>query len=224
MRILFRSKRFLLVFPHIFSILHSLGSRVLLRCFVPDFQWTIASLTRAARPAARAGGKMHTKCTPIGGVGNFLKKLTFSMTVPRKTRTTNERIQAFLQAYSKTCNVVAACRLCGIARRTHYAWLKKYPPYAETFKECRRAAGDFLESIAVERATVGWTEPVLYQGKVAAHVRRYSDGLLMMLLRGFKPEKYGVQRQEISGPQEAPKQAKVEVVIVRPDGSRKPLQ
>jgi hypothetical protein len=143
--------------------------------------------------------------------------------VPRKQRTTSERIQAFLQAYSETCNVVAACRLCGIARRTHYAWLKKYPRYAEVFKESQRAAGDYLESEAVDRASKGWLEPVYYQGAVCGHVRRFSDGLLKFLLRGLKPDVYGTQRQEISAPRETPKQAKVEVVIVRPDGSRKPL-
>jgi hypothetical protein len=162
---------------------------------------------------------MHT---PEGG-RKLAQKLRFSMTVPRKTRTRSERIQAFLQAYAECGNVVAACRLCGISRRSHYAWLEKYPRYAAAFDAAKRAAGDYLESVAVHRATVGWKEPVLYQGQVATQVARYSDGLLQFLLRGFLPEKYGMQRQEISGPHSMPIQHKLEVVLVGVDGSRRTL-
>jgi hypothetical protein len=83
------------------------------------------------------------------------------------------------------------------------------------FKQCQRAAGDYLESVAVERATVGWLEPVHYQGKVCGHVKRYDGGLLQFLLRGMMAEKYGVQRHEVTAPQGTPTQAKIEVVFVR---------
>ena len=139
-------------------------------------------------------------------------------------RTPAEKRQAILGAFAATCNIVRACKKAKVGRATHYRWLKENAGYAAVFKESRRAAGDFLESEAVVRATKGWLEPVLYQGRVCAHVRRYSDGLLMMLLRGMMPEKYGTQRQEISGPQATPMQGKIEVIIVSPDGSRKPLR
>jgi hypothetical protein len=151
------------------------------------------------------------------------KKAAAKPAAPAKPKTTKERIQRLLDAYAATCNIVQACKKAQVDRRTHYRWLKKFPRYAERFKESQRAAGDFLESEAVVRASKGVREPVLYQGEVATHIRRYSDGLMMFLLRGFKPEKYGVQRQEISGPQGNPVQAKIEVVFVRPsDDSRGP--
>jgi hypothetical protein len=47
-------------------------------------------------------------------------------------------------------------------------------------------------------------------------VRRYDSGLMQLLLRGMMPDKYGMQRAEISGPQGEPIQAKIEVVFVKP--------
>ncbi len=141
-----------------------------------------------------------------------------------KKRPIKDRIQCFLGAYAETASVAHAARLAGIRRREHYRWMTRFPWYAVAFKETRRAAADLLESVAVERATVGWLEPLLYEGRVCAHVRRYSDGLMMFLLRGMMPEKYGVRRQEISGPQATPKQAQVEIIVVEPDGSRRTLQ
>lgn len=134
----------------------------------------------------------------------------------QKPQTTKERARAVLKAYAETCNIVQACKQAKVHRATHYRWLEKYPRYAAVFEKAQRSAGDYLESEAVVRGVKGWLEPVLYQGQVATHVRRYSDGLLMMLLRGAKPEKYSVQRQEVSGPQGAPMQARIEVVFVKP--------
>lgn len=131
-----------------------------------------------------------------------------------------QRAKQLLEAYADTCNIVKACRKAKVARQNHYRWLRKNPEYAAAFNERKQQAADLLESIAVERAAEGYLEPVLYQGQVAAHVRRFSDGLMMFLLRGMMPEKYGVQRQEISGPQGTPMQAKIEIVVVKPDGTR----
>jgi hypothetical protein len=138
-------------------------------------------------------------------------------------RTPAEKRQAILGAFAATCNIVRACKKAKVSRATHYRWLKENAGYAAVFEESRLAAGDLLESIAADRASKGWLEPVYYHGKVCGHVRRYSDGLLMCLLRGLKPDVYGVQRQEISGPQATPMQGKIEVIVVKPDGSRKPL-
>ena len=137
--------------------------------------------------------------------------------MPRKDkRTTNERKRAMLEAYAETCNIVGAARAARIERKTHYLWLGKDAGYAEAFKKRRQSAADYLESVAVERATNGWLEPVFYQGKKCGSVRRFSDGLLQLLLRGMMPERYGAQKAEISGPGGDPIQAKIEVVFVKP--------
>lgn len=115
------------------------------------------------------------------------------------TRATSERMQAMINAYAATCNLVKAAKKAGIDRSTHYQWLDTKPRYADAFNKTKRAAVDYLESKAVQRSAVGWLEPIHYQGSVCGHVRRYDGGTLQFLLRGMAPEKYG-HRTEISGP------------------------
>lgn len=134
---------------------------------------------------------------------------------PQQKRTLTSQ-QSFLSAFGDSGCVRLTAKAAGITRKTHYSWLRKDPGYADAFTETKRIAGDYIESIAVERATVGWKEAVYYQGKVCGYVRRFSDGLLMQLLKGLKPDVYGVKRQETSSPQGAPVQARIEVVFVRP--------
>jgi hypothetical protein len=134
----------------------------------------------------------------------------------RDERTTVQRAKAFLRAYAETYNVVAAAKKAGIARSRHYHWLAAYPWYVEVFEKAKRAAADYLEAECIDRATKGWMEPIFYQGTQCGEVRRFDSGMAQMLLRGIMPEKYGY-KTEISGPQGAPVQAKIEVVFVRPD-------
>lgn len=123
----------------------------------------------------------------------------------------NPHQRALLSAFEVTGCVKWAARVAKIARKTHYCWLKGDLEYAVAFKEARMVAADFLESKLVERATVGWLEPVYFQGKVCGHVRRFDDSAAQFLLRAWMPEKYGNQ---ISAPRVAtPTQSKVEVVF-----------
>jgi hypothetical protein len=164
----------------------------------------------------KSGGIQGTsRAVPVDSVA-AKKKAAPKPQEPAKPKTTKERIQALLNAYAETLNIVQACKRAKVDRKTHYRWLKKFPRYAAVFKESRLAAGDYLESEAADRASKGWLEPIYYQGEICGHVRRFDGGLLQFLLRGLKPDVYGVQRQEISGPQGTPMQAKIEVVFVRP--------
>ena len=46
------------------------------------------------------------------------------------------------------------------------------------------------EDEAFRRAVEGTEEPVYHKGKVCGSVRRYSDGLLTLLLKAGDPDKY----------------------------------
>lgn len=135
--------------------------------------------------------------------------------VKKSPRSTQQRMQAFLDAFSDTCNVRVAAAKAGISRSTHYNWLLR-PGYFKAFQQYRKHAADYLESVAVERATAGWLEPIYYQGSRCGSVRRYDGGLLQFLLRGFMPEKYG-HKTEVTGPEGKPLQAEIKVTFVRPD-------
>jgi hypothetical protein len=113
-------------------------------------------------------------------------------------------MRAFLTSYAETASVTKACEAAKIHRSLHYRWLESFPKYQKRFIEAERHAGDTLESEAVRRATEGVVEAVYYQGRPVGAVKRYSDGLMMTLLRGFKPAKYSTSKTEVSGPDGGP--------------------
>jgi hypothetical protein len=123
------------------------------------------------------------------------------------------KARAFLAAYRKTCNITESARAAGVGSRQHYRWLEKYPKYKAAFECAQVIAADYLESVAIERASIGWEEPVFYQGAECGRVRRFDGGLMQFLLRGAKPEKYK-QSTELTGAGGGPIQAKLEVVFV----------
>jgi hypothetical protein len=140
--------------------------------------------------------------------------------MPRKTkeedsRTEDERMRNFLRAYADSFSVLQAAEVAKVGRASHYRWFRKSPNYAAAFGKIKKLAGEYLETEAITRAGGGWLEDVWYQGEVCGQVRRYDSGLAQFLLRGLMPEKYGA-KQEITGPQGTPVQARIEVVFVRP--------
>jgi hypothetical protein len=98
--------------------------------------------------------------------------------------------RAFLQAFSKVGVVTESARIVGISRLIHNIWLKKDAEYAAAFQRAFEMAGDYLEAEAWRRATQGIDEPVFYQGAQCGVVRKYSDTLLIFMLKAARPNKY----------------------------------
>lgn len=112
--------------------------------------------------------------------------------------------KAFLQAFLETATVTHAATKSGIVRSAHYKWLQSDPQYKQAFEDAEEAAFDQLEAEARRRAVEGVDEPVgWHQGQAGGYVKRYSDTLLIFLMKGAKPEKYA-DRKEISGPKGRP--------------------
>jgi hypothetical protein len=109
----------------------------------------------------------------------------------------------FLAAYAETGTITAAAKLANISRHTHYDWMKADEEYRVAFADAEEKAIDALEQEARRRAIVGTEEPVYHQGKVVGMIRKYSDTLLIFLLKGNRPGKYR-ERYEISGSEDAP--------------------
>ena len=125
------------------------------------------------------------------------------------------RTPIFLAAYRETGSVGKACKLAKVARQTHYNRLKKDAKYAAAFLELQDEIVESMEIEAIRRARDGIVEPVVYQGKFTfmkvrdergriqrssepLGIRKYSDSLLMFLLRAAKPERYR-ERMQVSG-------------------------
>ena len=69
-----------------------------------------------------------------------------------------------------------------------------------------------MEREARRRGLEGWDEPVFYQGAQLATVRKYSDRMLELLLRGHRPERYK-DRFEHTGPVGGPIQLDLSVEL-----------
>lgn len=50
-----------------------------------------------------------------------------------------------------------------------------------------------LEAEARRRGVEGVEEPILFQSKVVTTVRKYSDVLLIFLLKGLRPRRYNIE-------------------------------
>lgn len=108
----------------------------------------------------------------------------------------NPKKKAFLTIYAQTGSLSEAARQCGMSRGTHYSWMQdeQYPEeadaYCNAFKEAHEIAVSALEAEARRRATEGVEEDVYFQGRIVGKCKKYSDVLLIFLLKGALPDKY----------------------------------
>jgi hypothetical protein len=119
--------------------------------------------------------------------------------------------RAFLAALREAGTVRAACEACDIDRSTAYDLRRADPSFAADWEDALEDFADALEMEAVRRAR-GIPECVIYQGKpcgvwldpsnnmvaegtpgarlVPLTEMRYSDNLLMFMLKGTRPDKF----------------------------------
>lgn len=117
----------------------------------------------------------------------------------RTTRTSRARARderrltkrdKFLAELAKSCNVSAACRIAGISRSAAYEWRESDVDFAKAWDEAEQEAADKLEAEAWRRAVEGVEEPVYHSGVKVGTVRKHSDRMLEILLKGHRPERF----------------------------------
>lgn len=98
---------------------------------------------------------------------------------------------------SQTGNPSAACRLSNLTRRQINAMRRRDPVFCRAHDDALDDAADLLEAEAWRRAVEGIPQLLMKAGQPMVDaagqpiiVRRYSDPLLVMLLRGCKPAKF----------------------------------
>ena len=116
-------------------------------------------------------------------------------TAARKHRTRKKGRDLFLRALAETGNVGLSVEASGVGRSTVYEWRDKDEGFAQEWDNALDAASDVLEAEARRRAAEGTQEPVFYQGEEIGSVRKYSDLLLIFLLKAvnrhrFDPDGY----------------------------------
>lgn len=99
------------------------------------------------------------------------------------------RKAAFLEAFRVSGNVSQAAKAAGCGRTTVYGWQEHDETFALAYRQAELEAVDVLEAEARRRA-LGYETTVLDNHGHAHPVTRYSDLLLIFLLKGARPEKY----------------------------------
>ena len=122
----------------------------------------------------------------------------------------------FLETLRRTGNVRLAANNADVARQAAYQARDKSPKFRADWDEALEEARELLEAEARRRAAIGVEEPVFYKGQVVGQIRKYSDNLLMFLLKAHWPEKFRDNYAiEHSGPGGGP--VKVDQTVHVPD-------
>ncbi len=114
---------------------------------------------------------------------------------PRANPERDRRRRVFLRALASGRSVVTAADTADIAWSTLYAWRRDEPKFRAAWD---RAAGfgsealfDRVQSALIQRAVDGIDEPVFHAGKIVGTRKRYSDTLLVTMMREqiiYRPE------------------------------------
>ena len=115
-----------------------------------------------------------------------------------KTRPiTERRRQRFLAALRETGHVRGACLAAAVPRTNIYEHRRADEAFAKAWEEAEQIAADRLEAEAWRRGVDGVAEPLVSAGRLVSDqdgqplfIQRYSDQLLLALLRAHKPDKY----------------------------------
>lgn len=103
-----------------------------------------------------------------------------------RTERTEENRQRFLATLKATGNVSASCAVINIGRTTAYEWKAADLEFSCAWDQALESGLDALEAEARRRAFEGVEEPVFYRGQVCGHVRKYSDSLIMFILKAYR--------------------------------------
>ena len=68
-----------------------------------------------------------------------------------------------------------------------YEWKEKDEAWRDSWEQAWHLGVDALEEEALRRGVEGFLEPVWYNGEIVGHRRKYSDNLLIFMLKGRRP-------------------------------------
>ncbi len=121
----------------------------------------------------------------------------------RAARTPGAR-EAFLAALEESGNVTASATAAGLKRSTVYQWRSEDPEFAEAWDAALELGLDALEDEAIRRGKDGVESYVVSHGRIVLGPdgkplieRKYSDGLLLAILRARRREVWG-DKQDVN--------------------------
>jgi hypothetical protein len=106
---------------------------------------------------------------------------------PKLTEEVKAQVVELLMSFP---NLTEVSKLVGLSPQTIYNHRKKDEEFASQVEEALEIGYDTMEGEAYRRAVEGWDEPVFFQGIPVGSVRKYSDGLLKFLLKGYRRKRF----------------------------------
>lgn len=95
---------------------------------------------------------------------------------------------AFFAALAISGRVMEAAKAVGYATTQHLHKLRREDDaFAERWDEALQAAGDVFKDEAIRRAVEGTMEPDYHKGDVVGYTVKYSDSLLMFIIKQNDP-------------------------------------
>jgi hypothetical protein len=150
-------------------------------------------------PQAKPSGKKRSKRSHRRKREVPLPTSVYDGGTPAGSKMTPERMAAALEVLVTGKSYAEAAKAAGVARQTLFDWRIANDAFDAACKEAVASGVDGLEDEAHRRAVEGWEEPVFQKGFEVGRVRKYSDNLLIMMLKGRRPEVYR-ERHEVTGP------------------------
>lgn len=96
----------------------------------------------------------------------------------------------FIEALRQTGHVGNSCEAANVSRATVYNHRRDDQAFASQWDQAISDAAWTLEDEATRRARDGVDEPIFYRDTLIGSQKKYSDTLLMFLLKGNRPEKF----------------------------------
>lgn len=96
----------------------------------------------------------------------------------------------FQTQLAETGNVSASSEEAGLPRHQVYEWRRQDGKFARRWEDALMVAVDKLALEARRRALDGIEEVRFFQGEPVGSIRKYSDQLLMFLLRAYDPDTF----------------------------------
>lgn len=105
----------------------------------------------------------------------------------RQITNTRAAKRRYIKMLAKSSGPRSAAEKCGIGYRTTKRWRATDPEFARQEVE---ASARYLEKLEIEadrRGVDGVDEPIMHDGEVVHHKKKYSDQLLMFRLKKLDP-------------------------------------
>lgn len=106
------------------------------------------------------------------------------------TTISNDKINKFINRLAACGNIKKSAELANIPYAKILAMKKCDTKFRGRMEEALSDAAVILEDEARRRAIEGVEEPILYKGEITGSKIKYSDALLLALLKAHYPEKY----------------------------------